>query len=252
MITKKLAKLALMIIISVNLSFFTNTAFADKEDPGEEFGPQTADEAAEAGAKAGHEYSEASTALNEAVNKPCIDINNKEAKDYNYVVTIIEEPYDIKDDETTNPELKYRICYRHTFTYVDYAGTVHTIPTLSKEPCLENAEDTVNELNKIEGGSKPIKKAGYFCREVQVILSKGGTAMIYGYIAMIYRWGAGLAGLIAVTIITISGVQISAAGGDPEAVGSAKKRILKSIGGLIVLFLSGLILYTINKNFFVS
>ena len=74
--------------------------------------------------------------------------------------------------------------------------------------------------------------------------------MIYGYIAMIYQWGASIVGIIAVTVIVFSGIQISAAGGDPEAVTSAKKRILQSLAGIAVLFLSGLILYTINPNFF--
>ena len=75
--------------------------------------------------------------------------------------------------------------------------------------------------------------------------------MLYGYIGMIYTWGASIVGIIAVLIIVISGIQISAGGGDPEAINSAKKRIIQSLSGIAVLFLSGLILYTINPDFFV-
>jgi type IV secretory pathway VirB2 component (pilin) len=69
---------------------------------------------------------------------------------------------------------------------------------------------------------------------------------------MIYRWGASLVGIIAVTIIIISGIQISASGGDSEAINAGKKRILQSIVGIIVLFLSSLILYTVNPTFFTN
>ena len=40
------------------------------------------------------------------------------------------------------------------------------------------------------------------------------------------------------------------AGGDTQAVENAKSRIVKSLSGIVVLFLSGLILYTINPTFF--
>jgi len=67
---------------------------------------------------------------------------------------------------------------------------------------------------------------------------------------MIYTWAAGFVGLIAVGVIMISSIQISLSGGDSQAVTNSKDRIVKSLAGLAVLFLSGLILYTINPNFF--
>ena len=82
------------------------------------------------------------------------------------------------------------------------------------------------------------------------ILAKGGTSFIEAYIGLIYRWAAGLVGLIAVAVIIISSIQISFAGGETEAVNKAKGRIIKSIAGIAVLFLSGLILYTTNPTFF--
>lgn len=93
----------------------------------------------------------------------------------------------------------------------------------------------------------------YFsCNRVQVLLSKGGTSSIIGYISMIYRWAAGIVGLIAVIVIIISGIQLSVSGGDSNAVESSKKRIIQSIAGIVVLFLSGIILYTINPTFFTA
>ena len=68
---------------------------------------------------------------------------------------------------------------------------------------------------------------------------------------MIYRWAATIVGLVAVIVIIVSSIQLSVAGGDSSAVESAKRRILQSIGGLAVLFLSGLILNAINPDFFV-
>jgi type IV secretory pathway VirB2 component (pilin) len=56
--------------------------------------------------------------------------------------------------------------------------------------------------------------------------------------------------VIAVLIIVISGIQISAAGGDQTTVTNAKNRIVQSLGGLVILFLSAIILYTINPTFF--
>ena len=61
---------------------------------------------------------------------------------------------------------------------------------------------------------------------------------------------AGVVGIIAVLIIVISGIQISMDQGGGESVTSAKNRIMQSLAGLVILFLSALILYTINPTFF--
>lgn len=184
---------------------------------------------------------EYAVALDEAKGDPCVD--DKEL-DEGYIITKIEEPLEIKDDEN-DADFKQRKCYRHTFQYKDPEAGIRqtTLTELSKTECpLDTAETLVADADSMI--------ASYTCREIQVILSKGGTSMIYGYIGMIYQWGASVVGIIAVTVIVISGIQISAAGGDPEAVTSAKKRIFQSLAGIAVLFLSGLILYTINPNFF--
>jgi hypothetical protein len=88
-----------------------------------------------------------------------------------------------------------------------------------------------------------------YCERRQWLISSTGAGLIKTYLKQIYIFGAGIGGFIAVTIIVASGIQISVSGvtGDITA---AKDRIIQSITGLVLLFLSGLILYTINPTFF--
>ncbi|MFA6436132.1 MAG: hypothetical protein WCW30_03285 [Candidatus Gracilibacteria bacterium] len=88
------------------------------------------------------------------------------------------------------------------------------------------------------------------CTLVQIIRGTSGTGILKTYIAVIYRWAAGIVGIIAVLVIVISGIQISMDQGGGESIGAAKTRIMQSLSGLVVLFLSALILYTINPTFF--
>ena len=92
--------------------------------------------------------------------------------------------------------------------------------------------------------------SGATCTLVQLIRGTSGTGILKTYIAIIYRWAAGIVGIIAVLVIVISGIQISMDQGGGESVGKAKTRIMQSLSGLVVLFLSALILYTINPTFF--
>jgi hypothetical protein len=89
------------------------------------------------------------------------------------------------------------------------------------------------------------------CQRVQVIVSKTGPALLYTYIGMVYRWAAGIVGIICVVVLIIGGIEVATAGDDQGRIGTAKTRIFQSIAGLVLLFLSALILYTINPNFFV-
>lgn len=88
------------------------------------------------------------------------------------------------------------------------------------------------------------------CDRITVILAKSGVGLIEIYIGKIYRWAASIAGIVCILIMIVSGIQISAAGEDTQAVESAKKRIIQSILGLVVLFMSAAILYIVNPGFF--
>lgn len=116
-----------------------------------------------------------------------------------------------------------------------------TVPVVTKEATSTTLEET-----------KQVPKYKITYNPVQVFVSKSGVDMLYLYIGAIYRWGASIIGVIAVLVIVISGIQISAAGGEQAAVTSAKTRITQSLIGIVVLFLSGIILYTINPTFFTA
>jgi len=163
-----------------------------------------------------------------------------EKQDKTNIITIIEEPLfgNTLTDKFQDGNFKLKTCFRQTMicTITEGEGEKQITKRVSASELVNNCtQDTTK---------------GTFCNEVMVIISKAGPTMIQGYISMIYSWAAGFVGLIAVAVIIISSIQISLSGGDPQAVTNSKDRILKSLAGLAVLFLSGLILYTINPNFF--
>jgi hypothetical protein len=177
--------------------------------------------------------------------KSCITTKEEEA----YLITVIEEPLDFKEEafkEDIVPAYKSKYCYRVYLSYTDKKKDekVHTALSVTCPDDIKNGTifraNTPNETPKIKAT----------CSPVQVLFSRGGTSLIEGYIGTLYRWAAGIVGLIAVAVIIISGVQISIAGGDTQTIDDAKGRIIKSIAGIALLFLSGLILYTINPTFF--
>lgn len=88
------------------------------------------------------------------------------------------------------------------------------------------------------------------CQPIQVIFARSGASLLYTYVGLIYRWAAGTVGIVTVLYIVIGGIQMASAQGDPGKYEKAKERITNSIAGLVLLFLSALILYTINPNFF--
>lgn len=88
------------------------------------------------------------------------------------------------------------------------------------------------------------------CQRVQIFLAESGTSLLYGYISRIYRWAASVVGVMAVLYLIWGGIQIATAGDNSGKIDEAKQKIFQSIAGLILLFLSGVILYTINPNFF--
>ena len=92
---------------------------------------------------------------------------------------------------------------------------------------------------------------GFTCQRIQIIKAESGTDLLNQYIRMIYLWAAGTIGIVAVFTMVYSGLGIMTAGGDSGKIDTYKSRIMQSLVGLVVLFLSGLILYTINPTFFV-
>lgn len=88
------------------------------------------------------------------------------------------------------------------------------------------------------------------CQRVQVLYAPTGSALLYGYIGLIYRYAATTIGIVAVLYLVYGGILITTAGDNSGQIDKAKEKIFQSIAGLVLLFLSGVILYTINPNFF--
>ena len=190
-------------------------------------------------------------ALNELITHPCINeigTVDKPGKDEGYLITIIEEPLYLTEstEKTSNKdEFEARKCFRNNFSYLltdkkklSTSSELSTICSTQFEELYQNNKD--NDY-----------KALFSCQPVQVILCKGGTCLINHYISMIYRFGATTGGIVAVLVLVINAVIIAMAGGDSGGIDEAKKRIIQSLAGLAVLFLSALILYTINPTFFI-
>lgn len=87
------------------------------------------------------------------------------------------------------------------------------------------------------------------CEKRQWIIASTGAGIIKTYVKQIYIFAASIIGFISVCVIIFSGIQISISGVS-GSIEEAKERIIQSIMGLVLLFLSGLILYTINPTFF--
>lgn len=109
--------------------------------------------------------------------------------------------------------------------------------------------DTLSECVAGAAGGEGEEQNIVYCRPAQVIEAGSGSGLIKAYTALIYKWAAGTVGIVAVLVIVVSGIQIitSDVSGDVD---SAKNRIGQSLIGLAILFLSAVILYTINPNFF--
>ncbi len=120
--------------------------------------------------------------------------------------------------------------------------------------CLRNNE---NVLDK-PGGKRPSLSAIeplviYTLRnKFQDCLIEGtdGLDILMKYTSMVYTWIVSLVGAVCVLIIIVSGIQVTMGGLSQEEVSQAKDRIGRSLVGLVVLFLSAFILYTINPIFY--
>lgn len=87
------------------------------------------------------------------------------------------------------------------------------------------------------------------CQLRQWIISTTGIGTIKIYVKFLYTWGAGIVGFISVTVIIVSSIQIQISGANGD-ISAAKNRILQSFAGLALLFLSGILLFLVNPNFF--
>jgi hypothetical protein len=110
-------------------------------------------------------------------------------------------------------------------------------------------DDYINADEKGSNGYNWVCKAG--SREwTQIVTGDNGNEILINFASMLYRWLAGFIGVVAVLMLVVGGIQISTAGANQEGLQDGQNRILAALVGLALLFLSSLILYTINPNFF--
>lgn len=126
-------------------------------------------------------------------------------------------------------------------------------PTSDEQCNTNNAnKDVIPALGGVKPSTIINPEKTYSCTIKYLISGDSGSEVLAKYIGALYKWAAGLVGIISVLIIVFSGIQISAAGGDSAKLDTAKNRIAQSLIGIVILFLAGLILYTINPTFFVG
>ena len=144
--------------------------------------------------------------------------------------------------------------------YVILEEEISTEKTKDSIPCFrvcsekieDNIEHRICEIKtQCEKPTGTKKDAKFTCQRIQVIKATSGAGLIYTYVGMIYKWAAGTIGIVAVFTLVYCGIGIMSSAGNSGAIDKYKERIMQSLLGLVVLFLSGLILYTINPNFFV-
>ncbi len=180
-------------------------------------------------------------------NNPCI---TEEDKKNGKIYTVLEEVLDtpgLAGDRNT-----VRTCYRYTEILNGCIVKGETGKQQSNLALLAAGAKSGCPVDIPRSGVDTFGQS-FECHEVTVIIAdptSGGIGFLQIYISLIYRWAAGLIGIIAVLIIVISGVQISASNGEPEAATKAKERIVQALSGLALLFLASALLYIINPTFF--
>lgn len=115
---------------------------------------------------------------------------------------------------------------------------------------LSIGEDGIPIRNDIRRSTSLNNVAALSCTAFERLTGYSGTDLLARYIGAIYRWAASIGGIIAVLVIVLSGLQMIVGSVDPGSIEKSKERITQSLLGLVLLFLSALILYTINPTFF--
>jgi len=164
----------------------------------------------------------------------CGAVDNPSPNSKYIVTTVVEEELGNQNPQPSDSGIKVVTCFRQTDTAIVGDKTITTSQYV--DSCSPSGTGTDFERRT--------------CQRVQVLFTESGSALLFGYISMIYKWAAGIIGSVSVLFLIWGGIEIATAGDNTGAIDSAKKRIFQSISGLVLLFLSAIILYTINPNFF--
>jgi len=85
---------------------------------------------------------------------------------------------------------------------------------------------------------------------IDVSVSQGSFGIISQYSKMIYQYIITLGSIVGVLSIMFSGIQMMISVGESGSLEESKKAIFTTFKALLVLYLSGVILYIINPTFF--
>lgn len=90
---------------------------------------------------------------------------------------------------------------------------------------------------------------GSNCQQRQWLIASTGMGLLKLFVKQMYTWGAFAVGIVAVATMILNGVRISMSGVSGD-ISDAKNKIFQAIAGIVLLFMSALILYTVNPDFF--
>ncbi|OGH66928.1 MAG: hypothetical protein A3B90_01820 [Candidatus Magasanikbacteria bacterium RIFCSPHIGHO2_02_FULL_41_13] len=144
----------------------------------------------------------------------------------------------------------FLLSFLGTFLYPNISRAVDPIDSVQN---TYNAGSSVSELQQMAGKpTNKIKIPGLNYTDIKQV-NEGGDTYLYipfigEYLSLIYRYLVVFAGLVAVIVIIIAGIQWTASGGNSSSIESAKNRIIGALTGLGLAVGSYLILYTINPE----
>ncbi|MBI5413966.1 hypothetical protein HZA38_00425 [Candidatus Peregrinibacteria bacterium] len=124
---------------------------------------------------------------------------------------------------------------------VEEGGKKIEIPD-AKKGCPPNSSDCIELLAPFPGQDE----TGRF------EIKKDATAVdIMGkYVSQVFLFGMGVVSIFSVLILIVGGFEYMSAGGESSKTDAAKQRITQALLGLVLVFLSALLLNFINPSFF--
>jgi hypothetical protein len=108
---------------------------------------------------------------------------------------------------------------------------------LALVPASAVAQGGINLLEPV-GGQSSISVGG------------GPLGAFIEYFNLLYPWVVGIAAAFAVLMGLVGGIQMMTAGGDSGKAENGKTRLMYSLGGLLLVLFSSIILNALNPTFF--
>ena len=116
------------------------------------------------------------------------------------------------------------------------------------KPLIKKASDIFKKVGMLFFVLGAYSVSAYEALESLPNVTGRETTSLGGYLSNIYALGIGLAGVLAVLMIVIGGIQYIGSGMSPSGKNDARDRITNAIMGLLLALLSWLILNTIDPN----